>query len=73
MAPSMAFETTLTVPTMHVPEIMGRLSRAGFLVLDTGERVSTEDSLEGEALLRLVHVTLAEIDPDAPMELGVSA
>ncbi|MFA5860356.1 MAG: hypothetical protein WDA16_01545 [Candidatus Thermoplasmatota archaeon] len=69
----MAFETTLTVPTAHVPEIMGRLSRAGFLVLDTGERVSTEESLEGEALLRLAHVTIADVNPDGPIELGVSA
>jgi hypothetical protein len=67
----MAFETTLTVPTAHVHELMGRLSRAGFLVLDTGERIATDDGLEAEALLRLAHVTTPDLDAEVPV-LGVS-
>jgi hypothetical protein len=69
----MAFETTLTVPTPHVRELMARLARAGFLVLDTGERMTTDDGFEAEATLRLAHVTPLDVDPDAPVALGVSA
>lgn len=53
----MAFETTVTVPTRHARELMALLAQVGFLVLDTGERVSTEDGLAAEAQLRLLHVT----------------
>lgn len=64
-----AFETTLTVPTQHVRELMRRLSRAGFTLLDTGERVSGDEGIDAEATLRLLHVV--EVDLDAPVELGV--
>jgi len=69
----MAFETTLTVPTPQVRELMTRLARAGFLVLDTGERMTTDDGFEAEATLRLAHVSLAESDADASFDLGVTA
>lgn len=68
---SMAFETTVTVPTRHVHELMTRLARSGFLVLDTGDRVSTEDGVGAEAQLRLLHVTPDELD--AAEALGVTA
>jgi len=51
----MPFETTLTVPTRHVRELMARLSSAGFTVLDTGERVLTDEGADAEATLRLAH------------------
>ena len=66
----MSFETTLTVPTAHVSEIMTRLGQAGFLILDTGDRGSTEEGVGVEATLRLVHITMADIETALP--LGVS-
>lgn len=66
----MAFETTVTVPTAHARELMQRLARAGFLVLDTGDRVSTEDGVGAEAQLRLLHVTPEDLAGPA---LGVRA
>ncbi|HEX2022959.1 MAG TPA: hypothetical protein VHH36_09595 [Candidatus Thermoplasmatota archaeon] len=52
---------------------MSRLSRAGFLVLDTGERVSTDAGDDAEATVRLLHVTVADVGDDVPCELGVTA
>ena len=69
----MAFETTLTVPTRDLPQFMTRLGKAGFLVLDTGDRVSTEDGEDAEATVRLLHVTMADVGEHVPCELGVSA
>jgi hypothetical protein len=63
----MAFETTLTVPTAHVLEVMTRLGKAGFLVLDTGDRVSSEEGVGAEATLRLAHITVADLDAAAPL------
>ena len=71
MGAPMAFETTVTVPTTHARELMTRLARAGFLVLDTGERVSTEDGLAAEAQLRLLHVTPDDLE--SGVALGVRA
>jgi hypothetical protein len=58
----MPFETTLCVPTRHVAELMNRLSGAGFLILDTGDRVATDDGPEAEATLRLLHVAPEETE-----------
>jgi hypothetical protein len=68
----MAFETTLNLPTSHLSEFMTRLSKAGFLVLDTGERVATDCGPEAEATVRLLHVTVADVSEGEPCELGVS-
>jgi len=65
----MPFETTLSVPTRHVGELMSRLAGAGFLILDTGERLATDDGPDAEATLRLLHVAPHEAEL-AP--LGVS-
>ena len=65
----MPFETTLTVPTRHARELTTRLCQAGFLVLDTGERLATDDGPEAEAMLRLLHVVPEELET---MPLGVS-
>lgn len=67
----MAFETTMTVPTHDLREIMRRLAKAGFTVFDTGDRVSTEAGEDAEATVRLLHVTVADLHE--PCELGVSA
>ena len=56
------FETTLTVPTHHVRDLMRRLSGAGFTVLDTGMRVATDAGPDGEATLRLVHAPMLEVE-----------
>lgn len=61
----MAFETTLSVPTRHVRELMSRLAGAGFLILDTGERLATDEGPDAEATLRLLHVTTEEMDAPA--------
>ena len=65
----MPFETTLTVPTRHVRDLMARLAGAGFLVLDTGDRLATDDGPDAEATLRLLHVVPGEAD--AAMPLGI--
>lgn len=62
----------MTVPTHHLRELTRRLRSAGFTVLDTGERVTTDEGPEGEATLRLLAIPMIEIvDPDT-VELGVS-
>lgn len=66
-----AFSTTLTVPTRDLNQFMSRLARAGFTVLDTGERISTDHGPDAEATVRLLHV--AEVQIDHSCELGVSA
>ena len=68
--PMAAFETTMTIPTLPLPALMTRLSKAGFTVFDTGERLTTDDGLEAEATVRLVDVASIEIDETVP--LGVT-
>ena len=70
----MAFETTLTVPTRDLVELTRRLSKAGFTVLDTGDRIATDHGLDAEATLRLVHLPVLEVElvePEA-CALGIS-
>lgn len=69
----MAFETTVTLPTPHLPDFMLRMTKAGFLVLDTGERVATESGPDAEATVRLLHLAQVEVSDDVPCVLGVSA
>ena len=69
MTATTTFSTTLTVPTRHARELMARLASVGFTVLDTGDRVSTEDGPDAEATLHLVHLPEA-LDPEACV-LGV--
>ena len=67
------FETTLTIPTRQLREFTARMSKAGFTVLDTGTRVTTDEDVDGEATVRLVSIPLVEIvDPDH-CDLGISA
>lgn len=70
---STPFSTTLTVPTAHARELMARLAQAGFTILDTGSRVATDEGMDAEATLHLVHIPtlVEEVDPDACV-LGVS-
>lgn len=67
------FETTLTIPTPQLREFMDRLSKAGFTVFDTGHRVMTDDAVDGEATIRLVHCQRVEIVDPSECDLGVSA
>lgn len=67
----LAFETTLSVPTRHLPELTTRLAKAGFTILDTGERIATDAGHDAEATIRLLHTAYVEIDETVP--LGVSA
>jgi len=65
------FETTMTVPTRQLRELTTRLTKAGFTVLDTGQRIMTDDGPEGEATLRLLHIPTLQVD-FAEADLGVS-
>jgi hypothetical protein len=65
MAP--AFETILTVPTRHLPLLLPRLARAGLTVLDTGERMTTDDGLDAEATLFIADVARVEVDDAVPL------
>lgn len=67
------FETTLTVPTRHLPELTKRLAEVGFHLLDTGQRVTTEDGPDGEATVRLFQMQRVEIVDPETCELGVCA
>lgn len=46
--------TRISVPARHARRMMDELTRAGFIVLDRGERITTEDGLQSEASLDLV-------------------
>jgi hypothetical protein len=69
----MAFETTLTVPTRDLAQLTVRLAKAGFTLMDTGDRIATDDGHDAEATVRLVHLAYVDVDPDAPCELGIPA
>lgn len=61
----------MTVPTAHLRELTRRLTKAGFTILDTGERITTDAGPEAEATLRILQVALPELD--LSFETGVSA
>lgn len=46
-----AEEALISVPIEHTGWLTRALRSAGLTVLDTGERVTTEERLEGEAVL----------------------
>lgn len=48
------FQTRISVPVDDVEPLMEALADSGLVVLDSGERVTTEDALEGEARLELL-------------------
>lgn len=62
MAARAAFQTTLTVPTRHLSYLIPRLARAGLTVLDTGERLTTDDGLEAEAMIVVSDVATVVLD-----------
>ena len=63
----MAFETTITLPTHHLPLLLPRLARAGLTVLDTGERMTTDEGLDAEATLVIADVATIELDEGVPL------
>lgn len=67
------FKTTLTIPTRQLREFTHRMSLAGFTVVDTGTRITTDEGVESEATVRLLHVQTVEVVDPAQCELGVSA
>ena len=67
------FETTLTIPTRQLREFTQRMSKAGFTVLDTGTRVTTDEDVDGEATIRLVSIPTVEIVDPALCDHGISA
>lgn len=42
---------TTTVPTQHIEDLLAALRAAGHHAEDTGERVTTEQGLSGEAVI----------------------
>lgn len=59
------FQTRITAPVSDVEPLMEALADAGFMVLDSGERVTTEDALEGEATLELLDLPDGAEVPEA--------
>lgn len=59
----MVEETRISVPSEDVAWISKRLARAGLTVLDTGQRVTTEDGVDAEAVL-----SVASFEEDAQGE-----
>lgn len=57
------FATTLTIPTRQLHEFTRRMSQAGYTVVDTGTRVTTDDGPESEATVRLLHTRTARTGP----------
>lgn len=52
----MGFSTTISVPSRDADRLMQTLADAGFLVLDNGSRITTDDALDGEANLEILWV-----------------
>lgn len=50
-AGSMTRETNISVPTRDLPWITEALATAGLTVLDTGQRITTDEDLDAEAVL----------------------
>ncbi|HVL48322.1 MAG TPA: hypothetical protein VM889_07185 [Candidatus Thermoplasmatota archaeon] len=50
----MGFSTTITVPTKDVKQFMNVLAHAGAVVLDTGERIHTDEGVSAEAYLNVL-------------------
>lgn len=48
------FQTSISVPSDDVEPLMEALADSGFVVLDTGDRITTESALEGEATLQVL-------------------
>jgi hypothetical protein len=50
----MGFSTTISVPTKDIRALMSHLAHAGAIVLDTGERLATDEGPNAEAYLNVV-------------------
>lgn len=66
------FEATLTIPTRQLREFTTRMRQAGYTVLDTGSRITTDEGPDGEATVRLMHAPTVEIVDPSQCDLGVS-
>ena len=66
------FETTLTIPTRQLGEFTKRMRQAGYAVLDTGSRITTDEGPDGEATVRLMHAPTVEVVDPELCDLGVS-
>ena len=69
-APRASFETTLTVPTRHLPTLLERLSRAGLTVLDTGARTTTDEGVDAEATVLVSDVLSVTFDEGVPLGIA---
>ncbi|MHB8605947.1 MAG: hypothetical protein ACYDCK_11900 [Thermoplasmatota archaeon] len=54
-------ESRITVPTRQVADWMSRLAASGALVLDTGERTTTEEAVDAEAVLVVRYFDAIEV------------
>ena len=55
----MTWETRISVPVGQMANLTEALTRAGVTVLDTGERVTTEEDVAAEAVLCVADLTTA--------------
>lgn len=74
----MSIRTKLNIPAEYIHEVTERMKLVGFVVLDTGERITTEEGIDYEAVLELFDPpkALGPTDVDAwsaTVDLGVKA
>ncbi len=50
------FSTRISVPSDHARRLVRELTEAGFVVLDRGETITTEDDLDGESTLDILRL-----------------
>lgn len=55
----MAFETRISLPVRDLDRLVPILTRAGCLVLDQGERTTTEEGLASEATVHVLYLAEA--------------
>lgn len=58
----MAFETTISVKTRDLGRLVNVLTRAGAIVLDRGERTTTDDGVAAEASVAVCFVDERDLD-----------
>lgn len=52
----MGFSTTISVPSRDADRLMQHLAQAGFVVLDNGTRIMTDEGLDAESNLEILWV-----------------
>lgn len=66
----MSFETKISVPTRDLGRLKAVLANAGCIVLDAGERTTTEEGVGAEASVNVLFLETHDLEA---MPIGVRA